>query len=187
MYYRAQVMSRYQIREEPQKVVVVISAFDVPIFVLSTFVFLFVAYFVRNAFQQSDVWPRIFATIMVTVVLCNWLWIVGGKEEVEFTSTTLTIREVLFGMARTKTFDMADVKGPCFVPSRHRGMGGSRPSGIEFMSGDKEIIFCRGLTSPEAKEIVDAVVRYLPDLAPIWGRYVDVSRPRRGYAFLDRK
>jgi hypothetical protein len=180
-------MSRYQIREEPHKVVVVISAFDLPIFVLATFFVLFVAYFVRNAFQQSDLWPRILTAIIVTVVLYNWLWIVGGKEEVEFTSTTLTIREVLFGMARTKTFDTAYVKGPYFAPSHPRGMGGSRPSGIEFMSGDKEILFCRGLTPPEAKEIVDAVVRYLPDLAPISGRYVDISRPGRGFAFLDRK
>lgn len=113
----------------------------------------------------------------VTVIFAYlWLWNLGGREELEFTDLTLTSRRILFGIARTRTFEMSRIADPHFVGSRSRGMLGRRPSGLGFSYDGRTFRLCDHVTQAEATALVSEVIRQFPQHAERWGRY-DAGMP----------
>jgi hypothetical protein len=102
----------------------------------------------------------------------SWLWNLGGKEEFDFTKSTLTHRRILFGISRTREFWMDRIAEPHFVESRSRGKSRT-PSGLGFYYGGKEIRLGDHLTQRDAKEIVAALIRQFPELAKCWAQYAE--------------
>jgi len=102
----------------------------------------------------------------------QWLWNLGGREELEFTAPTLASRRVLFGMSRTKVFQMDRIVRPHFVVSSTRGpMSGRTPSGLAFSYEGKTFRLCDHVTQAEATALVSEIVQHFPQYGESWGRY----------------
>jgi hypothetical protein len=101
----------------------------------------------------------------------HWLWNLAGREELEFTPFMLTSRRILFGVARTRTFEMSRITNPHFVESRKRGMSGRTPSGLGFYYDGKTVRLCDHVTQAEATALVSEVIKQFPQHAERWGRY----------------
>jgi hypothetical protein len=99
-----------------------------------------------------------------------WLWTLGGQEKLEFTGSTLTWKRTLLGISRNRIFRMNRIDNPHFENSRSRGKSRT-PSGIGFSYEGKALRVGDHLTQRDAKEIVAAVLRQLPDLGQYWGAY----------------
>jgi hypothetical protein len=100
----------------------------------------------------------------------TWLWNLCGKEELEFTACALIWKRTLLGISHNRAFRMNGIDNPHFENSRSRGK--SRiPSGIGFSYEGKELRIGDHLTQRDAKEIVAAVIRQLPELGQCWGSY----------------
>jgi hypothetical protein len=111
---------------------------------------------------------------LVTVVFAyQWLWNLGGREELEFTPLTLTSRRILFGIHRTRAFEMARIADSHFVGYRSRGMSGGTPSGLGFSYDGKTIRLCDHVTQAEATALVSEIIEQFPQHAERWGRYVE--------------
>jgi hypothetical protein len=105
----------------------------------------------------------------------TWLWNLCGKEELEFTACALIWKRTLLGISRNRAFRMNGIDNPHFENSRSRGK--SRiPSGIGFSCEGKELRIGDHLTQRDAKEIVAAVIRQLPELGQCWGSYTEGLR-----------
>ena len=179
-------MARYSMRSEPDKFVVIIPAFRWSVLALTSSLAIFFAYLRRDGSSAPDRWGDAIFAIRIICIVYVWLWNLGGKEEAVFTPTKLTIRNTLFGLARSKDFNMADVEAPSFGPSYRSGIG-RRPSGIEFTYKDRKVRFCNEITQAEAKAIVSAVLNSLPELRPVWGTYVDGVSKSKGSLSLNLK
>jgi hypothetical protein len=131
--------------------------------------------FALKAYRSGQGQPRIallFFGAVSVLFFYSWLWNLGGREELHFTGSTLRYRRVLFGISTTREFSMVRIAEPHFVQSRSAGK--SRiPSGIGFSYGGKEVRLGDHLTQREAKEIVAALVKHLPQLSKCWGHYVE--------------
>jgi hypothetical protein len=99
-----------------------------------------------------------------------WLWQLGGNEKLEFTDSTLTWKRTLLGISRNRIFRMNRIDNPHFENSRSRGKSRT-PSGIGFSYEGKALRVGDHLTQRDAKEIVTAVLRQLPELGQYWGAY----------------
>jgi hypothetical protein len=141
----------------------------IPLWIALWIAFALKAY--RSGQTQSSIALLFFGTMSV-LLLYSWLWNLGGREELHFTGSTLTYRRVLLGISTTREFSMARIAEPHFVQSKSAGK--SRvPSGIGFSYDGKEVRLGDHLTQREAKEIVAALVKHLPELAKWWGHYVE--------------
>ena len=104
-----------------------------------------------------------------------WLWNLCGKEELEFTACVLTWKRTLLGISRNRDFRMNRIDNPHFENSQSRGK--SRiPSGIGFSYEGKQLRIGDHLTQRDAKEIVAAAIRQLPELGKCWGSYTEGLR-----------
>jgi hypothetical protein len=174
----SELMQRYSIESEPGKL-----SFTIPrVFDLYYFLFvpLFTAFAIYVLVHESHVSSaviliRICIGIVFVRMYLQWLWNLGGKEELQFTESELRHRRILFGLVRTKVYKMAVIKDPSFVAQKRGSAmgGGGHPSGIGFAYNGKNIRTCDNITQPEAKEIVHAVLRQIPELAPIWASYTE--------------
>jgi hypothetical protein len=99
-----------------------------------------------------------------------WLWNLGGREELEFGVSTLKHRRTLFGVSRTREFEMERIAEPHFVESKRRTKSRT-PSGIGFRYGGEVIRVGDNLSQHEAKEIVASVIQQFPQLVSCWGQY----------------
>jgi hypothetical protein len=110
----------------------------------------------------------------VSVILTwTWLWTLAGKERIEFTASGLTQKRVILGITlKRHEFSADKIEEPHF--GRGRGRGRSRvPSGIWFTYEGKKIRVGDDLRCQEAKNIIETVVRQLPQLERCWGSYSD--------------
>jgi len=125
--------------------------------------------------QRRSVVGILFFGLVTGFLAYAWLWNLCGKEELEFTACVLTWKRSLLGIARSRDFRMDRIANPHFENSRSRGK--SRvPSGIGFSYEGKQIRIGDYLTQRDAKEIVAAVIRQLPELGQCWGRYTEGLR-----------
>lgn len=102
-----------------------------------------------------------------------WLWNLNGREELEFTPLTLTSRRILFGISRSRTFQMDKIADLHFVGSRRKGMGGQTPSGLGFNYEGRAVRLCDHVTQAEATALVSEVIQQFPQGAERWRRYVE--------------
>ncbi len=122
--------------------------------------------------QSQSIFAIILFGLVTGLLAYVWLWNLGGKEELEFTSSALTWKRTLLGISRNRIFRMNRIDNPHFENSRSAGK--SRiPSGIGFSYEGKRLRFGDHLTQREAKEIVAAVLRQLPELGQYWGSYTE--------------
>jgi hypothetical protein len=117
-------------------------------------------------------WLLVLAFFVLFTVssLYEWLWNIGGKEELNFTATTLQHRRLLFRISRTRNYAMSKIATPRFVASVRRRRSHT-PSGLGFTYAGKEVRIGDNLTQQEAREIVDLVTKLVPELTRIWGKY----------------
>ena len=120
--------------------------------------------------QRDSVIGLSFFGIVSVLFMYEWLWNLGGKEELEVTSSTLTHRRVLFGIFRTRKYPMERIAAPHFVASKRRRRS-STPSGLGFYYGDRKIRVGDNLTQRDAKEIVAMFIRQFPESAKCWEQY----------------
>ena len=158
---------------EPGKVVVVVHRrFS---FLLFALVPLWIAGWLTAVVKTSSGGPElslmtIFFGLLTLPLVYAWLWNLGGKERLEFTSSAFTHTSILFGISRRRVFGMRRINRPHFENSRRRGR--SRiPSGIGFSYEGRQFRFGDNLSQRDAKEIVAAVLQQLPELYPYWGNY----------------
>jgi hypothetical protein len=116
-----------------------------------------------------------------------WLLDLAGREELEFASDALTVRRVLFGISRTRTFQIGKIADPRFVEPRRRGMSGSMPSFIQFSHAGQKTRICEHVSQAEAKEIATVIVQGAPEHAETWKSYIESLPEVRGYVTLDLK
>jgi hypothetical protein len=110
--------------------------------------------------------------LLSVVFAYSWLWNLGGREELEFTGFTLTSRRILFGISRTKVFQMDKITDPHFVISRRRGpMSGTTPSGLAFCHDGRSFRLCDHLAQAEATAIVSEIIQQFPQHAERWSGY----------------
>lgn len=120
--------------------------------------------------QSQSIFAIIFFPLVIGLLAYSWLWNLGGKEELEFTASTLTWKRSLLGISRNRVFRMNRIDNPHFENSRSTGQ--SRvPSGIGFSYEGEQLRCGDHLTQRDAKEIVAAVLRQLPELGQYWGSY----------------
>jgi hypothetical protein len=166
----------YSLSSEPSKVVVVIPRrFS---FLLFALVPLWIVAWLtmvvgtsRGGQPQSVLTITVFSLVTLPVVYA-WLWNLGGKEELEFTTSALTHRSNLFGVSHSRVFSMKRIERPHFENSQRRGKYGI-PSGIGFSYKGKRFRFADHLSQRDAKEIVAAVLQRLPELRQYWGDYAE--------------
>jgi hypothetical protein len=95
--------------------------------------------------------PALLGFGFLTVVFAyHWLWNLSGREELEFTPLRLTSRRILFGISRSRTFEMDRIADLHFVGSRSRGMSGRTPSGLGFYYDGRAVRLCDHVTEAEA-------------------------------------
>jgi hypothetical protein len=122
--------------------------------------------------QPQSIFAIIFFGLVTGLLAYAWLWNLGGKEELEFTAYVFTWKRTLLGISRNRIFRMNRIDNPHFENSQSRGK--SRvPSGIGFSYEGKQLRFGDHLTQRDAKEIVAAVLRQLPELHQYWGSYTE--------------
>ncbi|MGB0036506.1 MAG: hypothetical protein WBP79_13635 [Candidatus Acidiferrales bacterium] len=165
-------MERYSAHSEPGKLLFRSPrVFNIALFLLIPLIAALIIYSLifpsHPILLAMKVWDWIFLTVLAIAWLRNW----KGKSELQFTPTELIHRDLLFGLSRTKRYKMSDIRDPRFVISTE-GRHGKR-SGIGFDYHGREIRVCPDIAQPEAKEIVAAVLQQFPELAPVWGRYVE--------------
>ena len=166
----------YSLSSAPSKVSVVIARrFNLP-FLL--FFPLWVAVWatlvlkgLRNG-QPQAIFAIVFFGLVIGLLAYAWLWNLAGKEELEFTASALTWRRTLLGISRNRIFRMNGIDNPHFENSQSRGKS-HIPSGIGFSYEGKQLRFGDHLTQRDAKEIVAAVLRQLPELGQYWGSYTE--------------
>jgi hypothetical protein len=125
----------------------------------------------RNG-QPQSIFAIVFFGLVIGLLAYAWLWNLAGKEEFEFTASALTWRRTLLGISRNRIFRMNGIDNPHFENSQSRGK--SRiPSGIGFSYEGKQLRCGDHLTQRDAKEIVAAVLRQLPELGQYWGGYTE--------------
>jgi hypothetical protein len=123
----------------------------------------------RNG-QPQSIFGASFFGIVTVLMAYTCLWNLGGKEELEFTASVLKYRRTFFGISHSRLFSIERIDNPHFENSHNRGK--SRvPSGIGFSYEGKEIRVGDYLTCRDAKEIIAAVLRQLPELPRYWGHY----------------
>jgi hypothetical protein len=132
----------------------------------------------KTGIHQSATIAWVFASvgfgIGTLLFLYDWLWNLGGREELDFTTTTLQYRRVLFGASRSREFRMDQIAEPHFVRSEQRRR--SRiPSGLGFKYRGREVRLGDNLNQREAREIVARVIQQFPQLAASWGQYSEGS------------
>jgi hypothetical protein len=129
---------------------------------------------ILNPAGKPESVPALLMFAFLTVVFAyHWLWNLSGREELEFTPLTLTSRRILFGITRSRTFEMDRIADLQFVGSRSRGMGGRTPSGLGFYYDGRAVRLCDHVTQAEATALVSEVVKQFPQHAECWGRYVE--------------
>ena len=125
----------------------------------------------RNG-QPQSIFAILLFGLLTGLLAYAWLWNLGGKEELEFTASTLTWTRTLLGISRIRILWMNRIDNPHFENSQSRGK--SRiPSCIGFSYEGKQLKFGDHLTQRDAKEIVAAVLRQLPEVGQYWGSYTE--------------
>jgi hypothetical protein len=122
--------------------------------------------------QPQSILAVISFVIAIGLLAYGWLWNLGGKEELEFTASALTYRRTLLGISRSRVFRMNRIDNPHFENSRSRGKYRT-PSGIGFSYEGKTLRVGDHLTQRDAKEMVAAALRELPELRQYWGSYAE--------------
>jgi hypothetical protein len=176
-------MSSYTVRSEPGKLVFRVHRFSIFFFLVFPALVCFFAYASKGSSQRPSILLEIFLALFFLVGLYRWLWNLAGVEELEFTPVDLTHRRILLGMTRSSVYRESDIQAPRFVQQTGR----SRFSAIGFdYQGRHKYVWWLS-PQPEAKEVVDAVLRHFPELAPIWGRYDDGAPETKDYVRLNLK
>jgi hypothetical protein len=166
----------YSLSSAPSKVSVVIARrFDLPFllfFPLWVAVWTMLVLKGLRSGQPQSIFAIILFGIVTGLLAFRWLWNLGGKDELEFTAFAVTWKRTLLGISRNRIFRMNRIDNPHFENSQGRGK--SRiPSGIGFSYEGKQLRFGDRLTQRDAKEIVAAVLRQLPELGQYWGSYTE--------------
>lgn len=136
---------------------------------------LFESLVIVTAFSEGiSVSGAIFAipiTIIGLFILYHFLWQVIGKEEVQITSTSIKIGQVVLGYKRTKEYLLEDIKdlGLARVTPKdivsHSGPFISMPNfgTISFDYGAKTIKFAGSIDEAEAKIIIAKIQEKYPE------------------------
>lgn len=110
---------------------------------------------------------RVGAAIVAAFFCFEWVAHLTHREVLEITPTRLTHRAGPFGIAPKKTFEMAKIREPRFVEPRPGRAG--LPTGLQFFYERVSHQVLDGISEEQAKEIISAVARQFPELAPVWG------------------
>jgi hypothetical protein len=173
-YISGQAAMGYSLSSAPNKITVVIERrVNLPLLTLfplwaAVWVIL-VLKGLRNGQPQS-----IFAILLfglgTGLMAYAWLWNLGGKEEFEFTASALNWKRTLWGISHSRLFSLKRIDNPHFENSQSHGKSRT-PSGIGFSYEGRQLRIGDDLTQRDAKEIVAAVLRQLPELGQYWGAY----------------
>jgi len=110
---------------------------------------------------------RVCAAAVAAFFCFEWVARLTRREVLEFTPTALTYRAGPFGIARRMKFEMAKIREPRFVEPRPGRAG--LPTGLELFYERVAFQVCDWISEAQAKEIIAAVARQFPELAPVWG------------------
>jgi hypothetical protein len=122
--------------------------------------------------KPQSVFLLLFFGLLSIAFAYRWLWNLAGREELEFTTSTLTSRPVLLGLSRTKVFQMDNIAARHLVTSSGRGpMSGRTPGGLAFSYEGKKFRLCDHVTQAEATALVSEVLQQFPRYAECWSRY----------------
>lgn len=143
---------------------------------LRVFIIVWAALWIHAAWVRPPRdWNSWFAVIGFAVgtilIAYSWIWNTRGREELDFSSTELTYRRLLFGFSRVRHFQMSKITDPRFVLSRRRTMGGATPSGLGFSYQNKIFRIGDHLTWEESKAIAAALEDAFPEHATTWRNY----------------
>ena len=110
-----------------------------------------------------------FVVVALFMVSPLWSWIMNltGKEVVEFTPMQVTQRQGPFGLFWKITMKTEKIRETRFVEPRPGRAG--LPTGLQFFYERVSYQVLDGISEEQAKEIISAVARQFPELAPVWG------------------
>jgi hypothetical protein len=174
----------YSISRSPDKVSIIVPRRFSPLLFVFFPIWIFTAVMVTvnkprndtNLSIESVLVPILFGLAALSFGY-PWLWNIGGREELHFTSAGLEYRRVLFGITRTREFPMSLIIEPRFVSSVHRRKSHT-PSGLGFNYQGEQVRIGDNLTQQEAREIVDLVTNQVPSTACVWDQYdVGLAEP----------
>lgn len=121
--------------------------------------------------DRNSIFMWCWTTILLPAFIFGWLYMLFGKVELQFAPAELVHRRILFGMARTKTYQAGHIYSPFF--ELYYGHRGRTCTAISFYYDGKLVRVCDGIEQPDAKELIDSVVRQMPALATTWGKYAE--------------
>lgn len=162
---------RFEIRSEPEKVVVVFRRSTWVFFAAFIWMIQALSTFLVNHSHISDKFLSLLMLELLLIMFFLWLLDLGNKEVLEFTPDVLSHRSGLFGISRTTEHHMREIQSPHFAPSKSGFLG--TPSGLAFLHDGGEVRLCKTIKQQEAKEIVAAVLEKFPKLKFVWGGYVE--------------
>ena len=110
----------------------------------------------------SLVW---FALLGLTVF--PWFWNLGGRHILVLNESEIALRQELFGIGRTKVFDVTQVSHWRYVPEQVRFRSPALPSGFAFDFAGKEVRAGTAMEEAEVKQLFNQIRRRFPN-AP-WG------------------
>lgn len=159
-------MRRVAIKSTPGKITVAVPGkINVFWFVVLPLV---VAQMIRVAMHaRNPTSLRILAAATAVLFASAWIENLFHREIVTFTPELLTHRGAHFGATTTESFEMAKIREPRFVEPRPGRAG--LPTGLQFFYERVSFQVLDGISEEQAKEIIAAVARQFPELAPVWG------------------
>jgi hypothetical protein len=178
-------MVRCAIHSEPGKLVFRFRPFELSVALVVPVILGGFAYALLYGKDRRSMFAFIFFALIGAMLLHGWLWSIAGTEELEITVANLTHRRRILGFVRTKTYKVVEMSVPRF--DVRPGSKGAVRTSIAFTYGGREIRLCESIQASEANDMMEAVLRHLPELSSAWGHYIEASPPPKGHTVLNLK
>ena len=135
----------------------------------AVFAYLLFRIWISTVFAPSSFAPKIFLTLFSLVwfiafgqSVFPWFWNLGGRYILVLNDLELIFRRELFGIGRTRVFDVHAVSHWRYVPEQPRGKQPALPSGFAFDFADKEVRVGTAMEEAEVKQLFGQIRRRFP-------------------------
>lgn len=146
-------------------------ALPVELSLFAFFAYLLFKSWVAVIFAPGSLAPKLFIMMFSLVWLgllgravFPWFWNLGGQDILVINDSEITLRHELFGLGRTKVFDVNRVSHWRYVPEQARGKQPSLPSGFAFDFDGKEVRAGAAMEEAEVKQLFMQIRRRFPNV-----------------------
>jgi hypothetical protein len=179
-------MARYSTQTETGRLVVIVPAAFRWSFFLFAPAFIALGFFaLRGGSGPISMFMKAWFAILGVILVFMWIWMLKGKEVLEFTSTELIHQRILFGFVRKRSYETRNVWSPFFEV--YHGGKGAVHTALSFYYDGKLVRLLDEIQQESAKQIVEAVLRKLPELSPTWERFDEGVPLTKGSTVLNLK